>query len=584
MDTQTSQNTAAEQEVHPLLLKTLNGNAGSPYQSMDYEAYLPTQGEDGSWTPGDWTPPVEGSLEMCQNGYHVTDVENLHEWIQDLAYFAEPGGWNDGDDIIGGQESEKYACRTIRLVKPVDLTYDDVLLLLCDVAETRIDQLYKGSLYQRYVTGTVMPRGRAAYDRSVPGLMVSLEDLVRNVREAVLSGRIADPETRPSTTSLLHEWANRLYSLLPSAMDTVANYFNDTLGNIGYSNNPLYQAMQISHWEVHEENVDFAMSRFKELLAAKLSGGAGPQPVNILRRTQPGYTPSAQDLAEEIERARWHGAVLNTAKLTLFKTLSSDGTSPYQSMDYDDYLPTQGEDGSWTPGDWTPPIHGELRMCQTGYHLTDTLNLMHWFNERVFLAEVAGDTDGKIRIGVDIIGVNDESVVTDSKVACRSIRLVRPLNTGVVAMTGWGLEMAEFMLSRLTSDAPSRLSGAALDAFNQFPALLAEVRQFATAPTNDDEAEALVEKVHTAYQSVPLYWDTPLGILERVAEGLRSVVEGERGTADTIRGVNLARHIQECVSNHKDDERFTLREYATARLVAWMSSDTEPEPMTYPTV
>ena len=37
---------------------------------------LPTQNEDGTWTPGEWRE-VEGKLVPCENALHATTQEHL---------------------------------------------------------------------------------------------------------------------------------------------------------------------------------------------------------------------------------------------------------------------------------------------------------------------------------------------------------------------------------------------------------------------------------------------------------------------------------------------------------------------------
>ena len=51
------------------LFKVLNED-GTPYHGGAGQWSLPVRNDDGSWTPGDWMPPIEGDLEPCANGYH----------------------------------------------------------------------------------------------------------------------------------------------------------------------------------------------------------------------------------------------------------------------------------------------------------------------------------------------------------------------------------------------------------------------------------------------------------------------------------------------------------------------------------
>jgi hypothetical protein len=90
---------------------------------------LPTRNEDGSWTPGEWMPPVEGDLEPCLNGYHVVSIEQLPRWLSERIFEVEPGKdvVNDGDEII---------TRTCRLTREY-LGWNDYTarLFVCDGAE-----------------------------------------------------------------------------------------------------------------------------------------------------------------------------------------------------------------------------------------------------------------------------------------------------------------------------------------------------------------------------------------------------------------------------------------------------------------
>jgi hypothetical protein len=69
-----------------------------------------------------------------------------------------------------------------------------------------------------------------------------------------------------------------------------------------------------------------------------------------------------------------------------YKVLTKSGQSTYQYSQWN--LPKNGE-----PGEWMPPITGELVMCRNGYHLCDPWYITHWndhSDQRVFKAEVKG--------------------------------------------------------------------------------------------------------------------------------------------------------------------------------------------------
>ena len=74
---------------------------------------LPTQ-RDSEWKPGEWHS-VEGDIQLCFNGLHVTD-KPAGWWKQGAtAYFVEC----DGDYQSGLDEDEsKIAFRRVRLLRP----------------------------------------------------------------------------------------------------------------------------------------------------------------------------------------------------------------------------------------------------------------------------------------------------------------------------------------------------------------------------------------------------------------------------------------------------------------------------------
>jgi len=83
----------------------------------DYRYPLPVKNADGSWTPGAWTEPVEGELEMCANGYHVCRPTDLVNWINAELYECEI----DGDQAACNDPKESKLCvRRIRLTRRVE--------------------------------------------------------------------------------------------------------------------------------------------------------------------------------------------------------------------------------------------------------------------------------------------------------------------------------------------------------------------------------------------------------------------------------------------------------------------------------
>jgi len=82
----------------------------------EYTWSLPTKDDDGEWTPGEWTEPIEGDLEACESGYHLADETQLIQWLGKEIYEAEAeGAFNDGD---------KWVARRARLIRKIE-TWND---------------------------------------------------------------------------------------------------------------------------------------------------------------------------------------------------------------------------------------------------------------------------------------------------------------------------------------------------------------------------------------------------------------------------------------------------------------------------
>ena len=76
---------------------------------------LPTQNDDGSWTPGEWHE-VTGKVAVCSNGLHLTHKPAY--WWQAGAdvYEAEYSGDVDSSEV---NDDEKIAAQRCRLLRPV---------------------------------------------------------------------------------------------------------------------------------------------------------------------------------------------------------------------------------------------------------------------------------------------------------------------------------------------------------------------------------------------------------------------------------------------------------------------------------
>jgi hypothetical protein len=108
--------------------KTLDKD-GCSCHGGDAEWSLPTQNDDGTWTPGEWMPEVEGPLEPCANGYHVVTLEQLLDWIGERIFEVEVG-----KEIL--PDDDKSVVRTCCLTREC-AGWDErtARLFACDCAE-----------------------------------------------------------------------------------------------------------------------------------------------------------------------------------------------------------------------------------------------------------------------------------------------------------------------------------------------------------------------------------------------------------------------------------------------------------------
>jgi hypothetical protein len=98
-----------------MLFKVLKDN--NSCNGGNYKWSLPTKNDDGTWTPGEWTKPIEGDLIACENGYHLADESQLSQWLDEDIYIAEFRGERFSDE-------EKWVGRQARLLSKVE-TWND---------------------------------------------------------------------------------------------------------------------------------------------------------------------------------------------------------------------------------------------------------------------------------------------------------------------------------------------------------------------------------------------------------------------------------------------------------------------------
>jgi hypothetical protein len=99
----------------------------------------------------------------------------------------------------------------------------------------------------------------------------------------------------------------------------------------------------------------------------------------------------------------------------LFKVLHPDGRACHGGTGTW-HLPTPAEDGTWSPGEWTTRLQGELVPCCKGYHLCRAEDLLEWLTSAsyaVFEAEAHPES---------------EVLLAEEKVVVRQARLLRRLH------------------------------------------------------------------------------------------------------------------------------------------------------------
>ena len=126
--------------------KVLNAN-GRSCNGGSMQWSLPTQNKDGSWTPGEWTPTIEGELVECWNGYHLATLEQLPLWLNERIFVAEVDG-----DVLASADNDKWIARKVRLVRETAWDQRAALLFAADCAEHVLH------LYEREYQNDSRPR------------------------------------------------------------------------------------------------------------------------------------------------------------------------------------------------------------------------------------------------------------------------------------------------------------------------------------------------------------------------------------------------------------------------------------------
>jgi len=78
----------------------------------------------GKWIPGEWTTPIEGELEPCENGYHITDAAHILDWANNNLYEVEYKG-----ALVAHDDGDKWVCRQAKLTRKIEKWNDKTLRL-----------------------------------------------------------------------------------------------------------------------------------------------------------------------------------------------------------------------------------------------------------------------------------------------------------------------------------------------------------------------------------------------------------------------------------------------------------------------
>ena len=151
-------------QISTPLYKVLVNGASCHGGSMEWP--LPTQAEDGTWTPGEWVR-VEGALIECQNALHLTDQPAA--WYQPggQCWLAEHRGEMVGE--LNGTWQSKIGVREARLIRPV--AWDEVAVWSEGehTIKSGVGRAYGNATVTAYGNATVTAYGNAtvtAYDNA----------------------------------------------------------------------------------------------------------------------------------------------------------------------------------------------------------------------------------------------------------------------------------------------------------------------------------------------------------------------------------------------------------------------------------
>ncbi|MFA6047149.1 MAG: hypothetical protein WC718_19360, partial [Phycisphaerales bacterium] len=142
---------------------------------------LPTQNPDGTWSPGEWMPAIEGELRPCYNGYHLAENAHVLEFlgprilepehrgavvgtenkivVRECRLLREFTGWNER---IARLFAVWCAREALKLVSQPDPSS----AVACDVAE----RFANGETTAKELAAAFAPAWAAASDAEWPGV------------------------------------------------------------------------------------------------------------------------------------------------------------------------------------------------------------------------------------------------------------------------------------------------------------------------------------------------------------------------------------------------------------------------------
>jgi hypothetical protein len=94
----------------------------------------------------------------------------------------------------------------------------------------------------------------------------------------------------------------------------------------------------------------------------------------------------------------------------LYKYLNKDGTCRYGGPEHRWPLPVRNDDGTWTPGEWMPPLVGPLSIHDNAYHAFRVRHHTLWSGPALYAVEYRG-----------------ERIDFNAQVLLREARLLRPV-------------------------------------------------------------------------------------------------------------------------------------------------------------